>query len=239
MPSTTFGSSRCSSGSPPAMETTGAPHSSTAARQSATLTGADSGSRRDSRSCRSPRRRDCSGTAARASVPGDSACAAPGAGEGHRRRHRPFAEPELPLAASFLASVYRHVQTRQERDSGFERFLAARVEQLAWQAELDVFDDARQQADLDRGAAPQRLDQILDQRLGRRGAGGDARPPPRLRPSWDRAPPRCRPDSWARPSSRPISRSRLELELLLAPTTRITSASLLSSRTAVCRFWVA
>ena len=36
--------------------------------------GAGSGSRRDSRSCRSRRRRDCSGTAAPASAPADSAC---------------------------------------------------------------------------------------------------------------------------------------------------------------------
>ena len=37
----------------------------------------------------------------------------------------------------------------------------------------------------------------------------------------------------------PISRSRFEFELFLAPTTRITSTRLLSSRTAVCRFCVA
>ena len=41
------------------------------------------------------------------------------------------------------------------------------------------------------------------------------------------------------PISRPISTKRLELELFLAPTTRIRSLTPARSRTAVWRFWVA
>ena len=50
---------------------------------------------------------------------------------------------------------------------------------------------------------------------------------------------RRRSGSSARPASTPISRRRLEFELFCAPTTRITSTSLASSRTAVWRFCVA
>ena len=49
-------------------------------------TGGRSGRRRDSRSCRSRRRPGCSGTAAPASAPADSACARRDAGAAHKGR---------------------------------------------------------------------------------------------------------------------------------------------------------
>ena len=46
--------------------------------------------------------------------------------------------------------------------------------QLGRQAKFDIFFAAREHRDRDRSDAPQRLDHVVDENLGRRGAGGDA-----------------------------------------------------------------
>ena len=91
---------------------------------------------------------------------------------------------------------------------------------------------------LDRTQPAQRIDDILDQHFRRRSTGRDADGVRAVEPF--RLHFAAVGDQIAgMPASLPISRRRLELELFLAPTTRITSTSVESSRTAVWRFCVA
>ena len=116
---------------------------------------------------------------------------------------------------------------------------AAGVREFGGQAELDILADAVHLLDLDVAMPAQGFDDVEDQFLGRRGAGGQSHGLHAVRAMPDPARCRRRSGSSARPCSTPISRSRLEFELLRLPTTSSRSTTSHSSRTADWRCCVA
>ena len=103
---------------------------------------------------------------------------------------------------------------------------------------MNVLLDAGKGLDVDVVGCGKSVDQLLHQKLRCRGAGRDADRAGALEPGEIQVLGAV--DQVGRPAGgRPISRRRLEFELFRAPTTRITSTSRASARTAVCRFWVA
>ena len=197
--------SRWSSGSPPAIETAGAPHSSIAVHASSYRQALVRGSRRDSRSCRSRRRPGCSGTAAPASAPADIACGRRDAASSHRRRSGRLGAGEFPWRAyrTVVAVVVRGVGSSDLNSAGRRNSMFSLL--------------AVHRLDLNRRRCRRSASMTsCDQLLRRRGAGGESHHCTPLHPfRLELAAVIDQVGGHA--LSTPISRRRLELELLGRP----------------------
>ena len=95
---------------------------------------------------------------------------------------------------------------------------------------MNLLLDTSERRDLNGAKSPESMDNIVDRLLWYRGTRGDANRGFASKPLVPQL---------GAIGADPISRRRFEFELLLAPTTRISSTTLASSRKAVCRFCVA